>query len=215
MTKNEKLTPRILKTAAMIVATPRYIGLMLFISGFRFSGYYLSAMHILEGLAGLALAILEGFAVTYILSRRQLGFSKTDTWLIYIVSIVLLISLPLCAGPYMEYLFDGTLMFDDTNEIIKFLWIVATVSMPILIIAGVALVENDPIDVQIMKAERLAIKKKTIAQIQCEADEIALEYDLRKKAMRKDFKQQQKQETKPKDDWLNKIKKDNKEEYDY
>ena len=177
-------TPKVLKTAAMIVAAPRYVGLMLFLSGFVFRGWLLDAMHIAEAAAGLSLAVLEGFALSYILSRRQLGFSKLDKFFVYIVVAVLLILLPLCATPYLWFLFDGTQLFVDQQNnfvaaLFKFIWIAATASMPILIVIGVALVEKDPTDVAISLAEREAAKQQTIARIQAEAEQYVAEVEAR------------------------------------
>jgi hypothetical protein len=101
----------LLKIAAMLVAAPRYVGLMLYLSGFEFTGWFLTALHVAEGVAGLSLAVLEGFALAYILSRRQLGFSRADKTLVLSVVGLLLLLLPLCATPYLLYLFDGSRLF--------------------------------------------------------------------------------------------------------
>lgn len=201
------------------MAFPRYVGLMLFISNFEFVGWALTGVHILEGFAGFALAVLEGFAISYILSRRQLGFSKADTWAIIAVTAILLILLPLCATPYLIFLFDGTTLFDVDNIFMKFIWIAATASMPVFIIVGVALVEKDPVDVTIMNAQRKAELKKTLAKLGAETEEIVLEYNLRKTQLRKDYKKPKKEVVEKKaktedSDWLKSIRKTN-EDYDY
>lgn len=177
-------TPKALKVAAMVTATPRYVGLMLYISGFVFSGWLLDAMHIAEAMAGLSLAVLEGFALSYILSRRQLGFAQMDKILVYVVVGILLILLPVCAGPYLWYLFNGSSIFasEQTSFVVallKFIWIAATASMPVLIIIGVALVEKDPTDVAISLAEREAEKEKTLARIRAEAEQFVAETEAR------------------------------------
>lgn len=207
-------TAKVLKTAAMTVAAPRYIGLMLFISGFHFNGSFLSFMHVLEGFAGLSLAILEGFAISYILSRRQLDFSKVDKGIIIIIVAVLLILLPLCATPYLIYLFDQTDVFLSENNVVKFLWIAATASMPILIIAGVAMVEKDPVDVAIMNAERTAKKKQRLAEISAETEGIMLEYNLKKTELRRQYQKPKQTKASKRDEksWKDKLKDG---EYDY
>lgn len=173
----------LLKIAAMIVAAPRYVGLMLYLSGFVFSGWMRDTMHVAEGVAGLSLAVLEGFAISYILSRRQLGFSKADKAAVFVVVGVLLVLLPLCATPYLVFLFDGTQLFTAQQgnlvaAVLKFCWATATASMPILIIIGVALVEKDPTDVAITIAEREALKQQTLSKIEAETEQALLRFEL-------------------------------------
>ena len=162
----------ILKIAAMLVAAPRYVGLMLYLSGFVFAGWMLDGLHFAEGVAGLALAVLEGFALAFILSRRQLGFSRADKILMLVVVVALLILLPLCATPYLLYLFDGTNLFAEQQSfvvsVLKFAWATATASMPVLIVVGVALVERDPVDVELLRAERQALLEQTLSKIRAE-----------------------------------------------
>lgn len=175
--------PTLLKVAAMLVAAPRYIGLMLFLSGFVFNGWLLDALHISEGVAGLSLAILEGFALSFILSRRQLGFSRFDKGLLLTVVAILLVLLPLCATPYLLYLFDGSRLFVAQQnsvvvDVFKFCWAAATASMPILIIVGVALVEKDPVDVEILNAERQALLQQRLAEIEADTEQRVLHFRL-------------------------------------
>jgi len=187
----------LLKIAAMLVATPRYVGLMLYLSGFVFSGMFLSVLHIAEGVAGLSLAVLEGFALAYILSRRHLGFSRFDKIFVYVVVGFLLVLLPLCATPYLWALFNGSSLFTDSTSfwggLFKFVWVAATASMPILIIIGVALVEKDPTDIAISLAEREATKQQTIAKIEAETEQALLQYKLQAKQIRTEHKQPTKQ----------------------
>ena len=183
----------LLKIAAMLVAAPRYIGLMLFLSGFVFTGWLLDALHVAEGIAGLSLAVLEGFALAYILSRRQLGFSKGDKIAVFAVVAVLLVLLPVCAAPYLLYLFDGTQLFaaqhsGPVQDVFKFVWATATASMPILIIVGVALVEKDPTDVAILNAEREATKQQTLSRIEAETEQTLLQYELQAQQARSEHR---------------------------
>lgn len=178
-----KNQPTLLKIAAMLVAAPRYVGLMLFLSGFVFNGWLLDALHVAEGVAGLSLAILEGFALAYILSRRQLGFSKFDKGLLLAVVAILLVLLPLCATPYLLFLFDGSKLFapEQTRfvvSLLKFCWAAATASMPILIVVGVALVEKDPVDVEILNAERQALLQQRLAEIEADTEQRVLHFRL-------------------------------------
>lgn len=141
-----------LKVAAMLVAIPRYVGLMLFITGFRFEGVPLVALHIAEGVAGLSLAVLEGFAIAYIFSKFPLIQSVAQKWLLSTLVSILLIMLPLCVAPYMLELYDGTKLFVELDSLLlKFTWVTATVAMPMLIIAGVALVEQNSTDYKLLK----------------------------------------------------------------
>lgn len=183
----------LLKIAAMLVAAPRYVGLMLFLSGFVFEGWLMPVLHIAEGVAGLSLAVLEGFALAYILSRRQLGFSTLDKILLLIVVAVLLILLPICATPYLLFLFDGSKVFVTQQngfvaEVFKFIWTAATASMPILIIIGVALVEKDPVDVQILNAERQALLQQKLAEIEAETEQKVLQFKLQAQQARSNHK---------------------------
>jgi len=173
----------LLKTSAMLVAIPRYVGLMLYLSGFVFTGWLLDALHIAEGVAGLSLAVLEGFALAYILSRRQLGFSRADKIAVFVVVAILLVLLPVCAAPYLLFLFDGTQVFvaqqnGFVQSLFKFVWATATASMPILIIIGVALVEKDPTDVAILNAEREALKQQRLAEIEAQTEQTTLHFEL-------------------------------------
>lgn len=177
------ITPDKLKTAAMLVAAPRYVGLLLYLAGFTFSEQALSWLHVAEGVAGLSLAVLEGFALSFILSRRQLGFSTLDKWLLYFVVGLLLVLLPVCAAPYLLFLYDGSSLFADqlgnsVHPTFKFIWATATASMPILIVLGVALVEKDPVDVEILNAERQALLQQTLSRIEAETEQATLRYQL-------------------------------------
>ncbi|MBN1220090.1 MAG: hypothetical protein JXM69_14275 [Anaerolineae bacterium] len=174
----------LLKIAAMLVAAPRYVGLMLYLSGFAFTGWFLDALHVAEGVAGLSLAVLEGFALAYILSRRQLGFSRADKTLVLSVVALLLLLLPLCATPYLLYLFDGSRLFaPQQNEfvgpvLLKFLWVAGSVLMPVLVIVGVALVEKDPVDVELLNAERQALLQQKLAEIEAQTEQRVLQFKL-------------------------------------
>lgn len=200
----------LLKVAAMLVAAPRYVGLMLFLSGFVFNGWLLSALHVAEGIAGLSLAVLEGFALAYILSRRQLGFSTLDKAMVLTVVAVLLVLLPLCATPYLLYLFDGSRLFAQEQnsfvaDVLKFVWAAATASMPILIIVGVALVEKDPVDVQILNAERQALLEQRRAEIEAETEQKVLHFKLMAQQARNTHKARQQQLDKEAEQNLNKA----------
>lgn len=196
---NNKISQaNLLKTSAMLVAIPRYVGLMLYLSGFVFTGWLLDALHIAEGVAGLSLAVLEGFALAYILSRRQLGFSKGDKIAVFVVVAVLLVLLPVCATPYLLYLFDGTQVFvaqqnGFVQSVFKFIWATATASMPILIIIGVALVEKDPTDVAILNAEREALKQQTLSRIEAETEQTLLQYELQAQQARAEHRAKKQQ----------------------
>jgi len=173
----------LLKFFAMLVASPRYVGLMLFLSGFVFTGRWLTVLHVFEGVAGLSLAVLEGFALAYILSRRQLGFCRADKIALFVVVGLLLLLLPLCATPYLLFLFDGTQLFvaqqtGSVESLLKFCWVAGSVLMPILVIVGVALVEKDPVDVGILNAERQALLQQTLSRIEAETEQIVLQYKL-------------------------------------
>lgn len=201
--------PSILKVAAMLVAAPRYVGLMLFLSGFVFSGSLLTALHIAEGVAGLSLAVLEGFALAYILSRRQLGFSRGDKAMVLTVVAVLLVLLPLCATPYLLFLFDGSRLFvaqqnSFVADVFKFCWAAATASMPILIIVGVALVEKDPVDVQLLNAERQALLQQRLAEVEAETEQKVLHFKMLAQQARAGHKAKQQQIEKDVEQNLNK-----------
>jgi len=194
----------------MLVAAPRYVGLMLFLSGFMFNGWLLSALHIAEGVAGLSLAVLEGFALAYILSRRQLDFSRADKAMVLTVVAVLLVLLPLCATPYLLYLFDGSRLFVAQQnsfvvDVLKFCWAAATASMPILIIVGVALVEKDPVDVQILNAERQALLQQRLAEVEAETEQKVLHFKLLAQQARAGHRTKQQQIEKDVEQNLNKA----------
>lgn len=202
--------PAILKVAAMLVAAPRYVGLMLFLSGFVFNGWLLTALHIAEGVAGLSLAVLEGFALAYILSRRQLGFSRADKAMVLSVVAVLLVLLPLCATPYLLFLFDGSRLFAPQQnsfvvDVFKFCWAAATASMPILIIVGVALVEKDPVDVELLNAERQALLQQRLAEVEAETEQKVLHFRLLAQQARSNHKAKQQQIEKDAEQNLNKT----------
>lgn len=188
----------LLKVAAMLVAIPRYVGLMLYLSGFEFGGWWLSGLHVVEGVAGLSLAVLEGFALAFILSRRQLGFSRGDAIAILAVVAALLVLLPVCAAPYLLALFDGTKVFvaqqdSVVQDVLKFIWVAATASMPILIIIGVALVEKDPTDVAILNAEREALKQQRLAEIEAKTEQTILQYELQAQQTRAEHRAKKQQ----------------------
>lgn len=210
-----KNTATILKTSAMAVSMPRYVGILFYASGFSLTSEW-GLLKVAELVAGCALALLEGFAISYMVDRVQLNTSKIEQGLIIAVACVLLLLLPLAAVPSMYFAFTSTSLFavsqnDISQAGFTCFWLFMVASIPIFIIIGVGLTQSDPMErkhrqaikqaeteqaIARLKAETqqkvTAMQAETeryIAEVEAETRQVRLRYQLENKQTKAEFKQ--------------------------
>lgn len=198
-------TATILKTSAMAVSIPRYVGILFYASGLGFNGAWGFA-HYAELIAGVCLALLEGFALSYMVDRVQLNTSKIEQAAIIAVALLLLILLPLAAIPSMYFAFIGASLFASfagnvAQVCFTCAWLFAVAAMPILIILGVGLTQSDPLERQLQQSIKRATTeqeiakldastKQVIAEIEARTQQIILQYQLQNRQTKASYKQQ-------------------------
>lgn len=199
-----KNTAAILKTSAMAVSIPRYVGILFYASGLAWVSTW-SALHIAELVAGCALALLEGFAISYMVDRVQLNTSKVEQGITILVALLLLLLLPLAAVPSMYFAYSGTHLFyaspDNAYQTVFTCgWLFAVAAMPILIIVGVGLTQSDPMERKLKQAEKQAeteqriaeleaITEQRIAEMKARTQQTLLTYQLENRQTKAEFKQ--------------------------
>lgn len=173
-------TATILKISAMAVSIPRYVGILFYASSLSFVAIeQFDTAHIAELFAGCALALLEGFALSYMIDRVQQNTSRVEQGLIIIVACLLLILLPVAAIPSMYYYYSAHSLFNDladkSNDIAKILftcsWLFAVATMPILIIVGVGLTQSDPLERKLKQEIKTAETKQRIAELRAQTEQ--------------------------------------------
>jgi len=127
----------ILKAAAVIVASPRSMGAFGVAVGADIHASF-PWLITAEVWSGLAMAILEGAAVSYTFTKwRQMQKGSLDWWVLTFLLSALLLLLPLIASPYLIAMQDGA----SINEIMplsaRWIWAMLVTGLPVLIIAAV------------------------------------------------------------------------------
>ena len=201
-------TATTLKISAMAVSIPRYVGILFYASGLSFTAAW-GIAHFAELIAGCALALLEGFAISYMVDRVQQNTSKIEQGAIIIVACLLLLLLPLAAIPSMYFAYTGNSLFDtlanNASEIAKICatctWLFSVAIMPILIIIGVGLTQSDPMERKLKQevkraeteqriAELRATTEQRIAEMDAQTKQTLLHYQLENRQTRANYEQE-------------------------
>ena len=135
----------VLKFAAVLIAAPRYVGAFGVSLGVAATELY-PALVSIELATGGAMAILEGFAIAFMVNRWAKLKQFSWQWLaIATIAIVLLFTLPLIGLPYLltEQRKISTVELFTGYEALQIAWSLVVLSVPVLIIIGVALADYD------------------------------------------------------------------------
>jgi hypothetical protein len=170
-----------LKVCAVAVAAPRYVGAFsaaVGVDGLTRYTWLVDA----EAFSGAAMAVLEGFAIAFVLSKWRMLRPGTTQWFVVLaLMLALMLTLPFVAAPYLlasqtglsiaEMLPDeGILLF------IRIAWSIAVALVPVLIVAAVGYADVDEHE---RKASELATKtelRKARMNYETELKESGLDY---------------------------------------
>ena len=184
----------ILKIAAVAIAIPRYAGAFALSAGFIAEGYLHTGLGVAEVVAGIAMAVLEGFALSFILSKwRLLKVGSLGWYSLLSVCLLLALSLPLVAVPYLYFMQAG---FEAVNDIFPVIWlqngwnfIVAFVPMLVVIGVGLADVnelerEQRQIDFELDVSKKRAKLEIELSQLELNVERAKVLHELEKKQLR-------------------------------
>jgi len=158
-----------LKISAVAIAVPRYAGAFALSVGFYLGDGTHFYVGIAEIVAGIAMAILEGFAIAFILSKWRLLKSTSITWYALLIVVVLLaLSLPLVAIPYLYFMQQSTSVITlyNVNNVfpnvyLQNSWNFIVAFVPMLIVIGVGLADVDRLEQEYKEVEfELKVAKK-------------------------------------------------------
>lgn len=151
MIKNYSIsTSTILKISSVTIAAPRFAGSFGLAAGVNLSNY--AWIETAEVYSGLGMAMLEGFALSFILSKwRLLKPYSLAWWSVTAIAILLATTLPLVALPYLllaQSNAAGTadIFTGNTGYFLQILWNFLVSAVPMLIIFGVGLADVDELD---------------------------------------------------------------------
>jgi hypothetical protein len=178
--KDKFTQSNILKVSAVAIAIPRYAGAFALSAGFVAEGQLHGWLGIAEVVAGVAMAVLEGFALSYILSKwRLLKPNSLPWWASLTVSSLLALSLPFVAIPYLYLMQSG---IGNVKEVFNNVWLqngwnFIVAFAPMLIVIGVGLSDVDELAREANQADiELALSKKR-AMLELELGELELELE--------------------------------------
>lgn len=133
----------ILQSAAVAVAAPRYMGAFASAVGIDLIKHW-QGFDAWEIWSGAAMALLEGWAVSFIFARwRRMKPGTLHWWILLALQIVLLIALPATVTPYLISSQLGT----PVNEVIPlawlWLWSFAVAAVAPLVVAAVGYADTE------------------------------------------------------------------------
>ncbi len=190
----------ILKIAAVIVAIPRFAGAFALSAGFIAEGTVHVYLGILEVGAGISMAVLEGFAIAFILGKwRLLKTSSVEWYGLLIVILLLALSLPLVAVPYLYFMQTG---FGAIGDIFSSVWVqlgwtfvAASISMLVVIGVGLADVnelerETERLDYELETKKKQANLAMEISQLELVVERAKVASDLEIRQLRATYRVQ-------------------------
>lgn len=188
----------ILKVAAVTIAVPRYAGAFALSAGFVAEGQLHTSLGIAEVVAGVSMALLEGFALAFILGKWRLLKVYSPTWYALLgVSLLLALSLPLVAVPYLYFmqtsytgvteLFNSIFLQNSWNFVVAF--------VPMLIVIGVGLAdvnelerEEKRVDFELQVSRKKAMLEIELSKLQLDVEEIKVANELKVRKLKAQYK---------------------------
>jgi hypothetical protein len=153
---------KILKVAAVTIAAPRYMGAFAASIGISAIEHY-PALQTLEVLSGGAMALLEGFALAFILSKWRLLKPGSTHWYTLLVNVLILaISLPLVALPYLLIEQNGlhVAQLFEGRFLLQAVWSFLVAAVPVFVVMGVGFADVDQYERQTAQAKQQAKVKQ-------------------------------------------------------
>lgn len=173
----------LLKVAAVAIAIPRYAGAFALSAGFVAQGQLHSYLGIAEVVAGVSMAVLEGFALAFILSKWRLLKVGSVSWYALLAVISLLaLSLPLVAIPYLYFAQESltTISSIFPNVWVQNGWNFIIAGVPMLIVVGVGLADVNELEREQKQANFELELNKERARVEVELSKLELEVEQAK-----------------------------------
>jgi hypothetical protein len=188
----------VLKVSAVAIAIPRYAGAFALSAGFVAEGQLHGWLGIAEVVAGIAMALLEGFALSYILSKWRLLKPGSLPWYASLaVSLLLALSLPLVAVPYPYFMQANLSTANDlfSSKIWQYGWDFIVAFAPMLIVIGVGLSDVDELareanqaDIELALSKKRAMLELELSKIELEVEQAKAKTELEIKQLRANYK---------------------------
>lgn len=183
-----------LKVAAVTIAVPRYAGAFALSAGFVATGYVHVGLGIAEVGAGVAMAILEGFAIAFILNKWRLLKANSVAWYaLIVVTALLALSMPLIAIPYLFYYQAG---FESIDTLFSSVWLqnawnFIIAGVPMLVVVGVGLAdvnelekEEQSVDFELESSRKRAELEMELSTLELQVERARVENELEKRRLR-------------------------------
>lgn len=192
----------ILKVSAVTIAAPRYVGAFAASIGMSALKIFPSLAYI-EMFSGAAMALLEGFALAFILGKiRQLapGTSQHKTLTRFAWAIAA--TLPIVGLPYLlseqnqqtiTQLFAGNLLIFS----LQVFWSLTVLVVPVLVVMAVGYADVDQIEQQILAAKDRAKVAKEQARVEQTVQKIDQATKQTKMQIRQELEQVKQDASKP------------------
>lgn len=170
----------LLKVAAVAIAIPRYAGAFALSAGFVATTELHHILGLSEIVAGISMAVLEGFAIAFILNKWRLLKVSSIAWygLLFVI-LLLALSLPMVAVPYLYFMQTG---FDAVSQVFPNVlvqngWNFIVAFVPMLVVIGVGLAdvnelerEQEAIDFELERSRRQAELEVELSKLELEAE---------------------------------------------
>jgi len=188
----------LLKVAAVTIAIPRFAGAFALSAGFVAEGSLHTGLGVAEIVAGVSMAVLEGFALAFILNKwRLLRVCSLGWYSLLAVICLLALSLPLVAIPYLYFMQAG---FSSVNALFSSVWLqncwnFVVAGVPMLVVIGVGLAdvnelerEQKQIDFQLEVSKKKAMLDMEVSEIELKVEQAIVLNELGKRRLRAQYK---------------------------
>jgi hypothetical protein len=155
MSKLRAILPLILMVGAMVVASPRYVGLFANQEGARLdTPFFVTAVYF----SGLGMAILEGIAIWYMFTCWSTTEKRnTERKMLLVLICTTFVDLAVMATPYIDAASRKMLVSEVLPEGWLWLWSLATAIAAPLIMGAVGLAESLVKEVETEKVPAAAV----------------------------------------------------------
>ena len=163
----------ILKVSAVAIAAPRFAGIFVSAIGSTPTELYPWLVHA-ELISGFAMAVLEGFAVSYVLSKWRLLKPGSTNWVILLILACLLaLTLPMAAIPYLltEQSGQSIAAVFAGNMLLQAAWSFLIAFVPLLVVMAVGFADSDQFTWQQHEQQQVSKIKQAKKQAKEQAEQ--------------------------------------------
>ncbi len=134
-----------LQFAAILVASPRYMGAFALGIGIDLLNFYPWFAHV-EVWSGLAMAILEGLAIAFVFRKWRSMRAGTAVWRILLaLMLALMVALPLTAAPYLVASQLDLPIQSLMPAYLQWMWSFLVAAIAPLVLAAVGYADREPV----------------------------------------------------------------------